>query len=260
MRQLLPGWRVRSWTLCPGVLLPCIMTMLLLQTAVAQPSGTGSEGATPASGATAGQTGEQKLQAARVALQGPHKDTAQAKKLLLDILDQDKASLQPGSLCYVYVYLGYIEDRATNRTQAIAWYKQALALKEGDMIRGCAEEGLEKPMTWIRHLDADAVRVRQAGPSASGAGPAASDARLKKTVKFAAKQASVQDIVLALAEQVGLSYDRQKSFSQTDPLCRRWVNNVAIEDKSCCEALDQILGPVGLRYQVEKGVVILYRK
>ena len=79
-------------------------------------------------------------------------------------------------------------------------------------------------------------------------------------MKFAANQASVQDIVQALAVQAGLGYEWKKSFAQTDPLCRRWVNNVAIEGKSCGEALDQILGPVGLRYQVENGAVVLYRK
>ena len=70
----------------------------------------------------------------------------------------------------------------------------------------------------------------------------------------------MQDIVQDLARQAGLGYDRQKSFAQTDPLCRRWVNNVAIEGKPCREALDQILDPVGLRYQIEKGSVVLYRK
>ena len=78
-------------------------------------------------------------------------------------------------------------------------------------------------------------------------------------MKFAAKQASVQDIVQSLAQQAGLGYERQKSFAQTDPLCWRWVNNVAIEGKRCREALNQILDPVGLRYEIENGSVVLYR-
>ena len=85
------------------------------------------------------------------------------------------------------------------------------------------------------------------------------DERLNTTVKYASVQASVQDIVQNLAQQAGLSYDWQKSFAQTDPLCRRWVRNVAIEGKSCHEALEQILKPVGLRYQVENGAIVLLR-
>jgi len=92
----------------------------------------------------------------------------------------------------------------------------------------------------------------------NAAGPA--DPRLGKQVKYTTKQASVQDIVQNLAEQVGLKYDWQKSFNQTDPLCRRWVRNVAIEGKTCREALEQILKPVGLRYQVENGVLVLSRE
>jgi tetratricopeptide (TPR) repeat protein len=97
--------------------------------------------------------GEDKLEVARAALCSVPKDTARAQKLLLEILEKDKATLQPGSLCYVYVYLGYIADRSTNREQAVAWFKQALEVPEADMIRDCAEAGLKEPLTWIRHLD-----------------------------------------------------------------------------------------------------------
>jgi len=99
--------------------------------------------------------GDNKLQVVRAALRRVPKDTARAQKLLLEILEQDKGTLRPGSLCYVYVYLGYLEDRSTNRDHAIAWYKQALEVPEADLIRQCAESGLKEPLTWIRHLDAD---------------------------------------------------------------------------------------------------------
>jgi hypothetical protein len=99
--------------------------------------------------------GEHKLQAARAALRSVPKDMARARKLLLEILEKDKGTLRPWSLCYVYVYLGYIEDHATNRDQAVAWYKQALEVKEADLIRECAEGGLKQPLAWIRHLDSD---------------------------------------------------------------------------------------------------------
>ncbi len=90
------------------------------------------------------------------------------------------------------------------------------------------------------------------------AGPA--DPRLGSKVKFTSEQASVQDIVQSLAEQVGLGYDWQKSSTQTDGLCRNWVRNVAIEDKTCAQALEQILKPFGLGYQVEEGVLVLSRQ
>jgi hypothetical protein len=89
--------------------------------------------------------------------------------------------------------------------------------------------------------------------------PGNSDARLAAKINYTSDQASVQDIVQNLAQQVGLKYDWEKSFKQTDPLCRRWVRNVAIKDKPCREALDQILKPVGLKYQVENGVIVLER-
>lgn len=89
--------------------------------------------------------------------------------------------------------------------------------------------------------------------------PAVAEPRLEQKVKYATAQASVQDIARELAQQVGLKYDWQKSFDQTDPLCRRWVRNVAIDGKTCHQALEQILGPVGLRCQVENGAVVLYR-
>ncbi|HTY88197.1 MAG TPA: protein kinase [Candidatus Acidoferrum sp.] len=105
---------------------------------------------------------------------------------------------------------------------------------------------------------AESLEESKAAWIAQAAGGA--DVRLESEVKYAAQQASVQDIVQNLAEQVGLEYDWQKSFAQTDPLCRQWVRNVTIEGKTCRQALEQILKPVGLRYQVENGVLVLSRQ
>ena len=100
--------------------------------------------------------GETKLLTARTALRSVPKDTARAQKLLLEIVKKDTGTLRPGSLCYVYVYLGYIQDRATNREQAVSWYHKASGIMEADQwIRECAEYGLKQPLTWIRHLEAD---------------------------------------------------------------------------------------------------------
>jgi carboxyl-terminal processing protease len=170
-----------------------VATLLLVQTALSQAPGVASDGSSAAVSAPAGgQTGEQKLESARAALHGQHKDTVKAKELLLGIIEKDKATLQPGSLCYVYVYLGYIADLATNRTQAIAWYKRALALKDGDMILGCAQQGLKEPMTWIRHLDEDAAPKRQAASPAASTNAAPADARLDPKVKFDADDANTK--------------------------------------------------------------------
>ncbi len=103
--------------------------------------------------------GEMKLQKARVALTGEQKDTVQAKKLLLEIVEKDKDTLDSQSLCYVYVYLGYIEDRAGNRNEAIPWYQKALKIKDADRVQECATFGLEKPLTWIRHLDEGTEKI-----------------------------------------------------------------------------------------------------
>jgi hypothetical protein len=103
-----------------------------------------------------------------------------------------------------------------------------------------------------------ALALEQTTLAQAPAGPA--DTRLGSKVKYTSEQASVQEIVQSLAEQVGLRYDWQKSFAQTDPLCRQWVRNVAIEGKTCNEALEQVLKPVGLRYQVEDGVLVLSRQ
>ena len=103
-----------------------------------------------------------------------------------------------------------------------------------------------------------ALALEQTTLAQAPAGPA--DPRLGSKVKYTSEQASVQDIVQSLAEQVGLRYDWQKSFAQTDQLCRNWVRNVAIEDKTCAQALEQILKPFGLGYQVEGGVLVLSRQ
>jgi hypothetical protein len=112
------------------------------------------------------------------------------------------------------------------------------------------------------------VLSRQPGGAAPAAGgadqqqPTAADPAnppLERKVKYTSEQASVQEIVQNLAQQAGLKYDWKKSFAQTDPVCRQWVRNVSIEDTTCAEALDQILKPVSLRYQVADGVLVLSR-
>ena len=103
-----------------------------------------------------------------------------------------------------------------------------------------------------------ALALEQTTLAQAPAGPA--DPRLGSKVKYTSEQASVQDIVQSLAEQAGLKYDWKKSFTQTDQVCTQWVRNVAIEDKTCAQALEQILKPFGLGYQVKEGVLVLSRQ
>ena len=86
-------------------------------------------------------------------------------------------------------------------------------------------------------------------------------ARAQQDVKvtYLATQASMQDIVQTMARQAGLGYNRQKSFDQTDPQCRCFVRDTRIEAVPFGAAMQQILDPAGLRYEVENGQVVLYR-
>jgi len=90
--------------------------------------------------------------------------------------------------------------------------------------------------------------------------PSVADARLDAKVSYAVQKESLQYVVLKLAAQSGLNYDFEKSKNQTDPLCRSWLNNVSIENKTGREALDTILDPLGLRYEIEGETIVLYRK
>lgn len=103
-----------------------------------------------------------------------------------------------------------------------------------------------------------ALALEQTTLAQAPAGPA--DPRLEIKVKYATEPASVQDVVQSLAGQVGLKYDWQKSFTQTDPLCRQWVRNASIDGQPCHEALEQVLKPFGLRYQLDAGVIVLSRQ
>jgi RNA polymerase sigma factor (sigma-70 family) len=147
------------------------------------------------------------------------------------------------------------------------WVQHAVLdcdLDDNKLIGTVRVHDTDFPVTFER-----VVLSRQSSEAAPAAGAAAqqdkaaagsAEPRLAKPVTFATQQASVQDIVQNLVEQVGLKYDWNKSHAQTDPLCRNWVRNVAIDGKTCSQALEDILKPVGLRYQVEKGVVVLSRR
>ncbi len=79
-------------------------------------------------------------------------------------------------------------------------------------------------------------------------------------INYSSDKKSVQYIVIDLAKQVGLKYNWNKSFAQTDPECRRFVFDVSIRNQPFGKAMAKILDPVNLRYQVEGDEVVLYRR
>ena len=96
-----------------------------------------------------------RLSPAREALRGKDKNTRLAQDLLLDLAENHALNLEPLDRCYLYVYLGYIEDLAGNRKAAVGWHEKALAIEglQGTGIRKVAEIGKSKPVGWLRHLD-----------------------------------------------------------------------------------------------------------
>lgn len=101
------------------------------------------------------QQARENLTQARSMLKGVKKDTKGAQTILLELAERNSKLLTSTDLCYVYVYLGYIEDLAGNRQAAIGWFQKATRLDGPNIkgIRGVAEVGLTRAVTWIRHLD-----------------------------------------------------------------------------------------------------------
>jgi hypothetical protein len=79
-------------------------------------------------------------------------------------------------------------------------------------------------------------------------------------INYSVDRKSVQYVVIDLARAVGLGYNWNQSFSQTDPECRRWVDGLSIRNQPFDKAMKKVLDPVGLRYQVEDNRVVVYRR
>ncbi len=84
--------------------------------------------------------------------------------------------------------------------------------------------------------------------------------RREGPVSYRTAQMSVQDIARDLARQAGYIYDWEKSYSQTEPACRKWVYGLTIKKQPFDKAMTRLLKPFGLRYAIESGTVVLYRK
>ncbi len=67
---------------------------------------------------------------------------------------------------------------------------------------------------------------------------------------------SIQYAVKAIVDQVGVSYDWERSYANTNPICRQWVRPRIVE-RPCGDALRQLLEPFGLTYGTYQGQVVL---
>ena len=70
---------------------------------------------------------------------------------------------------------------------------------------------------------------------------------------------SVQYAVIAVARQVGIDYDWDPSFKNTDPVCRQWITPQIVR-MPFPRAMDAILRPVGLTYTIANGKIVLGRR
>jgi len=95
------------------------------------------------------------LAQARQLLTGANKQPDQARKLLLEIVQAGKGASDPETLIWTDIYLGYIEDRAHNRAAAVGWFQLATSVEGASAgSRDIAAMGIQRPVDWIRHLDA----------------------------------------------------------------------------------------------------------
>ena len=105
------------------------------------------------------------------------------------------------------------------------------------------------------------------GPAPGDAANPAAAAALKKKVSLAppypqsypgasTDKISVQYAVKALSEQVGLPYELDTSLKNTGPISTRWIEP-NIHDQPLDLALQSILAPLGLTYEIRGGSVLL---
>lgn len=112
------------------------------------------------------------LRQARQLLTGEKKDSDQARKLLLEIVQAGRAANDPETLVWADIYLGYIEDRAHNRSSAIAWFQLATTVEGASQAsHDMAAAGLQRPVDWIRHLDGPGSQPEKISPAPSSSVP-----------------------------------------------------------------------------------------
>jgi hypothetical protein len=84
-------------------------------------------------------------------------------------------------------------------------------------------------------------------------------AKPEPKITYSTAEASVQDVVKAVAAQAGLGYEWQKSHDQTQPECQHLIHGLRLKNVPFSKAMEQVLDPVGLRYEVAGASVVLSR-
>jgi hypothetical protein len=84
-------------------------------------------------------------------------------------------------------------------------------------------------------------------------------AKPEPKITYSTGEASVQDVVKAIAGQAGLGYEWQKSHDQTQPECQRLLHGLRLKNVAFSKAMAQVLEPVGLRYDIAGDAVVLSR-
>lgn len=95
--------------------------------------------------------------------------------------------------------------------------------------------------------------VRISPAPATPATPAANT-----TVTLRQEKISIQTAAMKLCEQAGLHYDWQRSHSNTEPQCRRYVA-VDVAGAPITQALDAVVVANGLSYRISGKTVWLER-
>ncbi len=175
-----------------------------------------------------------------------------------------------GKLAGAYaVVTGSVVKKAPGMMEVHA---RVVKVRTGEVLVAASEE------TAVAELEpaSDSGEPRQtpAAPGrATGAPPAGSDGvrqALMKPVSLTAPypmvhkdcvpdKMSVQDAVTAIAKEVGLGYDWTTSYENTNPTCRVWITP-HIVNVPCHEALEQILGPKGLTYEIRGNALVLTKE
>jgi tetratricopeptide (TPR) repeat protein len=69
---------------------------------------------------------------------------------------------------------------------------------------------------------------------------------------------TVQNTVWAITRQVGVGYNRSKSYQNTNPICREWTHP-NFENKPWREAVEEIITPFDLTYVMEGRQLVLMK-
>ncbi len=87
---------------------------------------------------------------------------------------------------------------------------------------------------------------------------AAQTAAPNAKVTYQDSRISVEQVVIALARQVGLGYNWRESLAQASPECRQALRQVSLRELPFATAMHRLLDPVGLDYELENGEVVLF--